>query len=57
MYLDYQIAHQTPEGAWDLTWAWGDSYPEVWAQAKLEWRGHLTLEAVTQLRAFGRIEA
>ena len=57
MNLDYQIAHQTPEGTWDPTWCWGDSYPEVWEQAKLEWRGHLTLEAVTQLRAFGRIEA
>ena len=33
------------------------AYPEVWEQAKLEWRGHLTLEAVTQLDAFGRIEA
>ena len=57
MHLDYQIAHQTPEGTWDPTWSWGDSYPEVWEQAKLEWRGHLTLEAVTQLRAFGRNEA
>jgi hypothetical protein len=56
MHLDYQIAHQTPEGTWDPTWSWGNSYPEVWEQAKLEWRGHLTLEAVTQLRAFGRIE-
>ena len=56
MHLDYQIAHQTPEGTWDPIWSWGNSYPEVWEQAKLEWRGHLTLEAVTQLRAFGRIE-
>ena len=56
MHLDYQIAHQTPEGTWDPTWSWGNAYPEVWEQARLEWRGHLTLEAVTQLRAFGRIE-
>ena len=57
MHLDYQIMHQTSEGTWDPAWSWGDSYPEVWEQAKLEWRGHLTLETVTQLRAFGRIEA
>jgi hypothetical protein len=56
MHLDYQIAHQTPEGTWDPTWSWGDSYPEVWGQAKLEWRGHLTLNTVTELHAFGRIE-
>jgi hypothetical protein len=57
MHLDYQIAHQTPEGTWDPNWSWGDAYPESWEQAKLEWRGHLTLEAVTALGAFGRIEA
>ena len=56
IHLDYQIAHQTPDGTWDPTWSWGKSYPEVWEKAKLEWCGHLTLEAVTQLRAFGRIE-
>lgn len=57
MHLDYQIAHQTPEGTWDPTWSWGDSYPEAWEQARLEWRSHLTLETLTALRAFGRIEA
>ena len=57
MHLDYQIAEQTPEGTWDPTWSWGGNYPEVWAQAEVEWRGHLTLETLTQLDAFGRIEA
>jgi len=57
MHLDYQIAHQSSEGTWDPNWSWGDAYPEVWEQARLEWRGHLTLEAVTQLCAFGRMEA
>ncbi len=55
LHLDYQIAHQTSEGTWDPTWSWGNVYPEVWEQAKLEWRGQLTLETLTQLRAFGRI--
>jgi hypothetical protein len=55
-HLDYQITNQTPEGSWDPTWSWGGIYPEVWASAELEWRGHLTLEALTQLNAFARIE-
>ncbi len=54
--LDYQIEHQSAAGTWDPVWTWEDLYPEAWAQAKLEWRGHLTLEALTVLRAFGRIE-
>jgi len=54
--LDYQIERQTPEGTWDPVWTWGDAYPEAWEQARHEWRGHLTLETLTILRAFGRIE-
>jgi hypothetical protein len=57
MHLDSQIAQQTLQGSWDPTWSWGGTYPEAWAQARLEWRGHLTLETLTQLDAFGRIEA
>ena len=54
--LDYQIDQQAPEGTWDPVWTWGDFYPDIWEQAKQEWRGHLTLETLTVLRAFGRIE-
>ena len=56
-HLDYQIDHQTPEGTWDPVWTWGDVYPDVWEKAKREWRGHLTLNTLITLRAFGRIEA
>lgn len=56
-HLDYQILQQTPEGTWEPVWSWEGAYPEVWAQAQLEWRGRLTLETLTQLNAFGRIEA
>jgi hypothetical protein len=55
-HLDYQIEHQSPEGTWDPVWTWADTYPEAWEQAEREWRGHLTLETLTSLRAFGRIE-
>lgn len=54
--LDYQIDHQSPEGTWDPVWSWAGSYPEAWAQARLEWRGHLTFESLTQLKMFGRID-
>ena len=56
-HLDYQIVHQTPEGAWDPVWSWGDFYPQVWPQARVEWQGYLTLETLTTLKAFDRIEA
>jgi hypothetical protein len=29
----------------------------MWEQARLEWRGHLTLETLTALCAFGRMTA
>lgn len=56
-HLDYQITRQTREGAWAPVWSWGGTYPDVWSKVELEWRGHLTLEALTQLNAFARIEA
>lgn len=37
-------------------WVWGEFHPDVWEQAKLEWRGHLTLETLILLQAFGRLE-
>lgn len=55
MHLDYQVSQQAPEGVWEPVWSWGESFPEAWAQARLEWCGHLTLETLTQLKAFGRI--
>ena len=56
VHLDYQIDHQTPEGTWDPVWTWGEFYPDVWEQARREWRGLLTLETLTALHAFGRVE-
>ena len=55
MHLDYTIVHQTDEGAWNPTWEWRTPYPEAWATAKDEWRGYLTLENLTLLRAFDRL--
>jgi hypothetical protein len=55
-HLDYAIGQQTAQGTWEPSWTWGDFYPQVWKQAELEWRGHLTLETLTSLHAFGHIE-
>jgi hypothetical protein len=54
--LDYQIDHQSPEGTWDPVWNWGGNYPRAWARARREWRGHLTLETLAALQAYGRLE-
>ena len=54
-HLDYTIDHQTDEGTWEPNWSWGEMYPEAWPQAKLEWRGEITLATLTTLRAFGRV--
>ena len=55
-HLDHQIERQSEEGTWDPNWSWMGTYPDVWPQARSEWRGHLTLRTLTQLRAFDRIE-
>lgn len=56
-HLDYLVAQQTTAGAWEPFWTWGEAYPQAWEQAKEEWRGHLTLETLTTLSAYGRIES
>ena len=53
--LDYLIDTQQEDGSWLPAWSWGDAYPEEWAQAKPEWQGVLTLEALLWLRHYGRI--
>ena len=53
--LDYLIETQTEMGSWEPNWTWGDLYPDVWPLAKKEWSGHITLENLLTLRAYGRI--
>ena len=55
-HLDYVIRDQQSDGSWKPTWSWGEFYQEHWPQAEIEWRGILTLENLTALKAFGRIE-
>jgi hypothetical protein len=56
--LDHLIATQADDGAWWPQWSWGDDAdPAAWASSRTAWAGMLTLDALRQLRAFGRIEA
>lgn len=54
--LDYSVASQTPQGNWEPTWTWDESYPEAWLKAAQEWRSELTLRTLTVLKAYNRIE-
>jgi len=54
--LDYLISTQKPDGGWGLTWSWEERSPTAWKLAEKEWLGVVTLENLTRLDAFHRIE-
>jgi len=54
-HLDWSIEHQADDGAWNPTWSWFGDYPEVWPEAREEWRGILTLTMLRSLQSFGRL--
>ena len=35
------------------TWSWGG---DAWQQAERDWKGHITVNMLRTLRAFGRID-
>ncbi|MBW2290122.1 MAG: hypothetical protein JRG80_21810 [Deltaproteobacteria bacterium] len=53
--LDYEISHQDDDGSWSPNWNWNGAYPEAWAIAEREWRGHLTLNTLRSLAAYDRL--
>jgi hypothetical protein len=53
--LEFLIANQNDDGAWNPTWEWG-RYEEDWHRAQQEWKGVLTLDNLRILRAYNRIE-
>jgi len=55
-HLDFVVEYHSPEGTWEPDWTWGGVYPEAWEQARQDWRSQKTLETLTILHAFGRIE-
>jgi len=54
--LDFAISRQAENGAWEPKWSWGDSFPEVWPQAKLDWSGVITVRMLKIISRFGRLE-
>ena len=55
--LDFAISRQAENGAWEPPWTWGDVFPEVWRQAKVEWSGVITVRTLKILNRFGRLES
>lgn len=53
--LDYLIDRLERDGKMFPTWEW-DDYLDEWEDAKLEWIGDLTLNAMLSLKKFNRIE-
>ena len=53
--LDHLIASQKRDGSWAPPWEWG-RYPTAWRQAEREWKGVLTVKAMTTLREYGRVQ-
>ncbi len=54
--LDYEIEQQQADGSWEPNWWWGGAFPEVWEEAKREWKGIMVVDKVSRLRNFGRLE-
>lgn len=54
--LDFEIESQNRDGSWSPAWSWGDAYPEAWNQARKEWSGIITVNELTILKKFDRIE-
>lgn len=48
-HLDALAARQQPDGGWPISW------PPVSPLSELEWRGHVTVDALETLRAYGRL--
>jgi len=55
--LDFAISRQAENGAWEPKWSWGDSFPDVWTQAKLDWSGVITARTLKIINRFGRLES
>lgn len=56
--LDYTIDTRPADGSWDITWQWydGGKYAAEFEISRNWWRTQKTIEKLTFLKAFGRIE-
>ena len=55
--LDYLVDTQGNDGAWAPVWSWAPLDAAAWTQAEREWKGVLTLAALRELTAWGRVAA
>ncbi len=53
--LDFLIEQQQADGSWPPAWSWAAKDAKAWAAAEREWKGILTVKALTTLRAYGRL--
>jgi hypothetical protein len=53
--LDYLIDTQGSDGAWAPVWSWAPLDAVAWTKAEQEWKGVLTLAALRELDAWGRV--
>ena len=53
-HLDHLIARRAPDGRWLPAWTWGAD--PAWPRARDEWASALTVDALTSLASYGRIE-
>ncbi|MFB5673455.1 hypothetical protein ACE3NQ_10325 [Paenibacillus terreus] len=53
--LDLLVHSQAEDGSWEPNWDW-HQYEKEWTDARREWQGVLTLQALRTLRNFNRIE-
>ena len=54
--LDDIVKNQCSDGTWPITWSWEDADPDVWPEAKTEWKGIMTIVYLKKLRDSGRLE-
>lgn len=53
--LDFLVAEQAQDGAWWPTWTWGRD-DAAWQRQREAWASVLTLDALTRLHAYGRLD-
>jgi len=53
-HLDWLVERLEAAGVLEPNWSWG-AYEDAWRQARIEWTGVLTLEALRWLKRFGRL--
>lgn len=52
--IDFMINQRLPEGAWDITWDWGQ-YPEEFSIARRYWQGILIIRNFKLLKSYKRV--